>query len=145
MTPKLRYFECRGFNFPRLTTRQGGLPVLDTLVVDYTGYCSQKKDKKTVDDLLMLFSSFYNAKSLTVFSSVFHLLSFFPDELVNRGSPFGDLKCLKMDFSLFLTQSPLSDEFWKFLPVVKAYLLQKSPDAKCIMIYHNGSISRRIE
>ncbi|KAI3744988.1 hypothetical protein L1987_58087 [Smallanthus sonchifolius] len=93
------------------------------------------------DDLLMLLNSFYNAKSLTLSSSIVHLLSLFPDELVNQCSPFRDLKCLKLDFSLFCNQNlfegprRLLIESLELVPGVKAYLLQKSHNAKCTVIY----------
>ncbi|KAI3793927.1 hypothetical protein L1987_36550 [Smallanthus sonchifolius] len=140
MTPKLRYFECQGNNFPRLKTHQGGLPVLDTAVIGYNGFCSQNKEKMMFDDLLMLFGSIYNAKSLTVSSSVVHLLTLFTNELVKQCSPFRDLKCLKLDFSSFHYQKlfvvpcrPLKEAL-RLLPGVKGYLLQKSHDVKCTMI-----------
>ncbi|MFS8014765.1 putative leucine-rich repeat domain superfamily [Helianthus anomalus] len=54
-TPNLRYFNCRGCNFPRL--QGGGLPVLDTMVIDFTGSCRENQRRKTFDDLMMLFNT----------------------------------------------------------------------------------------
>lgn len=88
------------------------------------------------DDLLMFFNSFRNAKSLTVFSHVVRLLTLFPNELATKCSPFWGLKCLKLDFtsqSLFEEECSLFFELLKLVPVLKAYLLHKSHDAKCII------------
>ncbi|KAI3799317.1 hypothetical protein L1987_34610 [Smallanthus sonchifolius] len=142
-TPKLRYFEYRGCNIPHLTTHQGGLPVLETVVIDHNGFCGLNQEKIMFDDVVMLFNTLCNAKSLTVFLSIVHLLLLFPGELVNRRSPFRDLKCLKVDFSFFLTQHFFEsrDKTWRetmeFLPGLRDYLLQKSHDAEFTVIYPN--------
>ncbi|KAJ0531328.1 putative leucine-rich repeat domain superfamily [Helianthus annuus] len=144
-TPNLEYFECRGSNFPRLQTRDpDGLSVLETVVIDYNGFCRENQRRKTFDDLMMLFNSLHNAKSLVVYSSVVQLLSYFGDELGNRCSPFRELKCLKVDFSHFYYQKLFEgdcvslSELLRLVPGVKGYLLQKSQDAKCTMVYPDG-------
>ncbi|KAM0017506.1 putative F-box domain, leucine-rich repeat domain superfamily, F-box-like domain superfamily [Helianthus debilis subsp. tardiflorus] len=144
-TPNLEYFECRGSNFPRLQTRDpDGLPVLETVVIDYNGFCRENQRRETFDDLMMLFNSLHNAKSLVVYSSVVQLLSYFGDELGNRCSPFRELNCLKVDFSHFYFQKLFEGDcvslsgLLRLVPGVKGYLLQKSQDAKCTMVYPDG-------
>ncbi|KAJ0764824.1 putative F-box domain, leucine-rich repeat domain superfamily, F-box-like domain superfamily [Helianthus annuus] len=63
MTPKLRYFEWGGNSLPRLKAH---LPVLDTVVIAYNGHCLKEREKIMFDNLLMMFNTFYTAKSLMV-------------------------------------------------------------------------------
>lgn len=130
-TSKLIYFEYRGSNYPRLKTYEGGLPVLDTVVIDSNGVHIHKLEKRLLfENLLSLFDALYNTKSLTLFSYVVHHLSLFPDELLNRCSPFRELKSLKLD-SIYLQNLNLFE-----IPLdVKAYLLKYSPHAKFTMMY----------
>ncbi|KAJ0704342.1 putative F-box domain, leucine-rich repeat domain superfamily [Helianthus annuus] len=140
-TPNLRDFNCQGCNFPRLQAHQGGLPVLDTVVIDFIGSCRENQRRKTFDDLMMLFNSLHSAKSLTLDSAVVQLLTFFPDELAKRCSPFPELKFLKVDFSRFHCQRLFEgdcrslSELLKVVPSVKGYLLKNSHEAKCTMVY----------
>ncbi|KAJ0841161.1 putative leucine-rich repeat domain superfamily [Helianthus annuus] len=140
-TPNLRDFNCQGCNFPRLQAHQGGLPVLDTVVIDFIGSCRENQRRKTFDDLMMLFNTLHNAKSLTLYSAVVQLMTFFPDELAKRCSPFRELKFLKVDFSRFHCQRLFEgdcrslSELLKVVPSVKSYLLKNSHEAKCTMVY----------
>ncbi|KAL8193534.1 hypothetical protein R6Q57_026669 [Mikania cordata] len=148
-TPKLRCFEYHGVKFPRLTTHdQGGLPVLETVVIGYNnGFCPQNQEKIMFDNLLLMFNALCNARSLTIVSSIVRLLSLFPDELVNRCSPFWNLKCLKVDLRFFhyeklfdgtlCSRSGLSG-LLELLPGVIAYLLQRSRGAKYTIICPHG-------
>lgn len=93
------------------------------------------------DDLMAMFYTMKNVKSLTLCSSIVQLLSFFPDELVRRSSPFRELKELKMDFrnllwqNLFERISVRSKETFQVPLDVKTYLLKNSPDAKFSFTY----------
>ncbi|KAI3830151.1 hypothetical protein L1987_04285 [Smallanthus sonchifolius] len=130
-TPKLRYFEWGGNGLPRLNAH---LPVLDTVVINYNGHCYKEQERIMLDNLLMMFNTFYAAKSLTVSAPVVHLLTLFP---VNGCSPLCDLKCLKLDFSLhhlYVASRLFFSETSELVPGVKAYLLHKSHDAKCTII-----------
>ncbi|XP_076948087.1 F-box/FBD/LRR-repeat protein At1g16930-like [Bidens hawaiensis] len=146
-TPKLRYFKWGGRNFPRLVTHEGGFPMLDTVVIDYNGFPMLDTVGKVFDDLLMLFNTLHNAKSLTLFSPVVHLLRLFP---VNGCSPFRELKLLKLDFRCFwyhnglqAPDSELTRELLEHVPGLKAYLLPESHDAKCsVMVTDNGNLSQ---
>ncbi|KAI3830145.1 hypothetical protein L1987_04279 [Smallanthus sonchifolius] len=137
-TPKLRYFEWQGCNFPKLTC--GGLPVLETVVIDYNGHCRQEQERMMFDDLLMLFNPLQNARSLTLFSPVVHLLTQFP---VNGCSPFWKLKRLKLDFisfrndNLFKGPCRLLMDLLELVPGLEAYLLPKSDDANCSVMVIN--------
>ncbi|XP_076903783.1 F-box/LRR-repeat protein At3g26922-like [Bidens hawaiensis] len=117
-TPNLKYFEFRGGNFPRFETTGGLIPGLDTVL--------QKTGREET--------------SLTVCSSVVHILSLFPDELATRCSLFWDLKSLRVDLSLFYEQRLFEgtrrswSEALIHVSRVKGYLLQKSPDVKCTII-----------
>ncbi|XP_076942333.1 F-box/LRR-repeat protein 13-like [Bidens hawaiensis] len=129
-TPKLRYFEWRGGNFPNMVAHEGGFPILDTVVIDYNGYWLQGVGRKMFDNLLMLFNTLHNARSLKVFSPVVHLLTLFP---VNGHSPFRDLKCLELDFSSFC-----NEDLFELVSGLKDYLLPKSRDAKCNVMVINS-------
>ncbi|XP_076897045.1 F-box/FBD/LRR-repeat protein At2g04230-like [Bidens hawaiensis] len=139
-TPNLEYFEFRGNNFPRFEITLG-LPVLDTVIIEYNGLCPKLKERTLFDDLMMVFKVLCNVKSLTIYSSVVLLLSLFLKELENRCSPFRDLKTLEVDFSLFYQQKLFEGdckslgEAFRDVFDVKRYLLRKSPGAKCTMIY----------
>ncbi|KAD3338563.1 hypothetical protein R6Q59_026676 [Mikania micrantha] len=103
------------------------------------------------DNLLVLFNTFYAAKSLTVSAPVVYQLRLFP--LVNGlCSPFQALKCLKLDFSSDHVDSKYFSlsEMLKLVPVVKAYLLRKSRRAKCTSSYcelmlENGAVDDQRE
>ncbi|KAM0051441.1 hypothetical protein Hdeb2414_s0007g00236561 [Helianthus debilis subsp. tardiflorus] len=131
-TPKLRYFQWRGYSIPRLKAH---LPLLDTVVINYDNHYVEIEEKIIFDNLLMMFDTLQVAKSLTVSGHTVRLLASF---LVNGCcSPFRGLKCLKLDFKVRDTDIDsmlfLSDTL-KLVPGVKAYLLHKSRDAKCTII-----------
>ncbi|XP_076903247.1 F-box/FBD/LRR-repeat protein At2g04230-like [Bidens hawaiensis] len=75
-TPNLEYFEFRGNNFPRFEVTLG-LPVLETAIIKYNGFCKKLEERTLFDDLIMVFEVLCNVKSLTIYSSVVHLLSLF--------------------------------------------------------------------
>ncbi|XP_076931859.1 F-box/LRR-repeat protein At3g26922-like [Bidens hawaiensis] len=102
-TPCLKYLEVRGSNFPEFEITRA-LPVIDTAIIEYGGYYEIPQRKNLFDDLMIFFNVLRNVKSLTVYLSVVHILSFFPDELENQCSPFRDLKSLELDLSLFYRQ-----------------------------------------
>lgn len=135
-TPRLRFLEYGGFDdkFPK----HEGLPVLETLKIDLRGFslsdCKAKEDqeKRLNDEVMSLFSTIPNIKSLTIFSNAFILLSLFPDELVmRRGSPFRELKDLTLHISGYCVPRKCES--------VRAYLLHNSPDAKFNTIMHHLS------
>ncbi|XP_076910403.1 FBD-associated F-box protein At1g60410-like [Bidens hawaiensis] len=139
-TPNLEYFEFRGNNFPRFEITLG-LPVLETAIIEYNGFCKKLEERTLFDDLMIMFIVLCNVKSLTIYSSVVHLLSLFLEELENRCSPFRDLKTFGVDFSLFYQQNLFEGncrtfgEAFRYVFDVKRYLLRKSPGAKCTMRY----------
>ncbi|XP_076912369.1 putative F-box/FBD/LRR-repeat protein At1g78760 [Bidens hawaiensis] len=138
-TLNLKYFEFRGSEFPRFEITRGR-PVIDTVIIEYSGYCKIPQHKKLFDDLMIFFNVLRHVKSLTVYSSVVQILSSFPDELANPRLPFRDLKSLKVDLSFFYRQKLFEgncislSEALRHVSHVKGYLLQKSPDAKYTMI-----------
>ncbi|KAI3699364.1 hypothetical protein L2E82_43624 [Cichorium intybus] len=143
-TPRLRFFDYQGPNFPLLRTHEG-LPVLETVLIDFHGVCWHKEQQKRMfDDMVSLFCMLHDVKSLTLFSSVVHLLSLFPDELVRQTSPFRELNDLKLDFrylhcqNLFGSKLRSSFEFFEVPSDVTSYLLRNSPDAKFTFTYPNG-------
>ncbi|XP_076931367.1 F-box/FBD/LRR-repeat protein At5g22700-like [Bidens hawaiensis] len=79
--------------------------VLDTVDIRLEGCYRADQVRIMFEDLMMIFNALCNAKSVTVYPSVIHLLSLFPDELADRCSPFQELKSLKVDFSSFSMQS----------------------------------------
>ncbi|KAI3748096.1 hypothetical protein L6452_10966 [Arctium lappa] len=139
-TPNLRFFEYIGSDFPMLKTHDG-LPVLETVVIDFHGVCNRVHEKRMFDDLISLFGALCTAKSLTLFSSIVDLLCLFSEELVNSYSPFRKLKCLNLGLRYLLYQNLFerprrwSIESVEMPAVVKAYLLHKSPEAKFSVIY----------
>ncbi|CAI9276452.1 unnamed protein product [Lactuca saligna] len=139
-TPRLKFFDYKGHNFPLLPIHEG-LPVLEKVVIDFNGLCYRRQEKLMFDDLMAMFYTMKNVKSLTLCSSVVQLLSFFPDELVRRSSPFRELKELKMDFTYLLWQNLFericerSKETFQVPLDVKSYLLKNSPDAKFTFTY----------
>ncbi|KAI3789915.1 hypothetical protein L2E82_02721 [Cichorium intybus] len=85
-TPKLRFFEYEGYDFPQFRTYEG-LHVLDTIVLDFGQYGDMHQEGN-FEGLLSLFCAIRTAKSIRLSSSVVHILSLFQDELVKRSSPF---------------------------------------------------------
>ncbi|XP_076903261.1 uncharacterized protein LOC143558291 [Bidens hawaiensis] len=148
-TPNLEYFEFRGNNFPRFEVTLG-LPVLETAIIKYNGFCKKLEERTLFDDLIMVFEVLCNVKSLTIYSSVVHLLSLFLEELENRCSPFRDLKTLGVDFSLFYQQKLFEGncrsfgEAFRYVFDVKRYLLHKSPGANCTMRYPGEQKAQRL-
>ncbi|XP_076910901.1 putative F-box/FBD/LRR-repeat protein At4g03220 [Bidens hawaiensis] len=147
-TPKLKYFYWNGRDIPHLT---GGFPVLETVSIDYNGYCRQEKERMMFDDLLMLFNSLRNARSLDLSSPVVHLLTLFP--LNGSSPPFPKLKCLKLHLESFRNphlffQRPcrLLTELLELVPGLKAYLLPRSPDSFFGVWVRNkpGEVVRRL-
>lgn len=140
-TPRLKFFDYKGHNFHLLLPTHEGLPVLEKVVIDFNGLCYRRQEKLMFDDLMAMFYTMKNVKSLTLCSSIVQLLSFFPDELVRRSSPFRVLKELKMDFrnllwqNLFERISVRSKETFQVPLDVKTYLLKNSPDAKFSFTY----------
>ncbi|XP_023749779.1 F-box/LRR-repeat protein At3g26922-like [Lactuca sativa] len=140
-TPRLKFFDYKGHNFHLLLPTHEGLPVLEKVVIDFNGLCYRRQEKLMFDDLMAMFYTMKNVKSLTLCSSIVQLLSFFPDELVRRSSPFRELKELKMDFrnllwqNLFERISVRSKETFQVPLDVKTYLLKNSPDAKFSFTY----------
>ncbi|XP_024972927.1 F-box/FBD/LRR-repeat protein At2g04230-like [Cynara cardunculus var. scolymus] len=140
-TPNLRFFKYMGSDFPLLVTRDG-LPVLETVVIDYYGVCYDFEEQRLFDDLISLFWALDNAKSLTIFSTIVDVLNLFPDDLVNRNSPFCKLKCLNLDLKYLGMYENLFDSLLprrrlnmkRSYELVKAYLLNKSPEAKFSII-----------
>ncbi|XP_071710952.1 putative F-box/FBD/LRR-repeat protein At4g03220 [Rutidosis leptorrhynchoides] len=100
VTPNLKSFKYRTYNFPQLETPQGGLDVLQTVVLDYHDSGLDEYDKEDFENLLSLFSGVCSTKSLSLFPAVVELLSLFKDELGERCSPpFKDLKFFMVDYS----------------------------------------------
>ncbi|XP_024984061.1 putative F-box/LRR-repeat protein At5g02930 [Cynara cardunculus var. scolymus] len=95
-TPNLRFFEYIGSNFPQLRTHDG-LPVLETVVIDFHGVCYHVHEKRMFDDLISLFWALDNAKSLTLFSSIVDLLSLFPEKLEYSTSSKDKVKQERLD------------------------------------------------
>ncbi|KAJ9540301.1 hypothetical protein OSB04_026807 [Centaurea solstitialis] len=140
-TPNLRFFKYIGSEFPRLETHDG-LPLLDTVVVDFQGLCELSEEKRMIDDLISLFRGVGNARSVTLSSRIAHLLCLFEGNLEELDSPFCDLKCLKMDVrymeqdeKLFDTHSGRRTQLIEMKTAVKAYLLKRSPEAKFSIIH----------
>ncbi|PWA82966.1 leucine-rich repeat domain, L domain-like protein [Artemisia annua] len=138
MTPKLRMFEYEGFDhFPMLKTCDG-LPNLDSMVIGSREVHCVDNEKRKFDNLLMFFMKVYNVKLLKIFPAIVYMLGSFPDELVNRCTPFQDLKSLTLDFGDFHFENVFghrhgfwTQEGWEAaISVVKDYLLCKSPDAE---------------
>ncbi|XP_071738975.1 putative F-box/FBD/LRR-repeat protein At4g03220 [Rutidosis leptorrhynchoides] len=104
-TPNLKLFQFRARNFPQLDAPHG-LPVLQTVVIDYDDVGSDKHEKKKFEDLIRLFSKVNETKSLRIFPAVIELLTLYKDELVNPPCyPFKDLD-LKVDHSQRYTNRP---------------------------------------
>ncbi|KAL4592077.1 hypothetical protein LXL04_005058 [Taraxacum kok-saghyz] len=127
-TPKLRFLEYQGSDFPHLIIYDQGLPVLDTISLNFHPYGNMQK-KRNFDDLISLLYAVRTAKSIRLFSYVLNLMSFFQDELVGGSSPFQNLECLVLYFGDDL-------ESFRIASNLKAYFLQNSPDAKFTLINH---------
>ncbi|KAJ0792413.1 putative F-box domain-containing protein [Helianthus annuus] len=136
-TPKLRYFKWKGSGLPQLKAH---FPVLDTGVINSNGRSSGKnKEKMEFDNLLMMFDTLQAAKSITLSAHVVRLLALFPVNGIGC-SPFRDLRFLKLDFKVHhiyideIDSKLFFSETLQLVPGVKAYLLHKSPHAKCTII-----------
>ncbi|GJY49672.1 F-box/LRR-repeat protein-like protein [Tanacetum coccineum] len=136
MTPKLRMFEYEGLDFPKLKTCDG-LPNLDSVVIGSPGVRLVDNKNRKFDNLMMFFMKVYNVKSLKVCQTIVYMLGSFPVELVNRCTPFQDLKSLTLDFGDFHIHNVFgNDGLWEMerweaaMSDVKDYLLCKSPDAE---------------
>ncbi|KAL4563257.1 hypothetical protein LXL04_027297 [Taraxacum kok-saghyz] len=130
-TPNLRFFVYHGSDFPQLRAYGLGLPVLDTISLDFHPDGDMKK-KRNFDDVMSLLCVLRSAKSIRLFSYVLYLLSSFQDELVGRSSPFQ-----KLESSLVLYYGHDLQSFriaWN----VKGYLEKNSPDAKFTLIDHDA-------
>nr|XP_043619847.1 F-box/FBD/LRR-repeat protein At5g56420-like [Erigeron canadensis] len=128
-TPKLRIFKFRARTFPVLVTPPQALPVLDEVVLDYQG---SENRKQSFQEMITMFSTCHNAKSLTISMYAVLLLSRFWKELVKHCSPFRGLKFLKLD----------EDGFGKIPSDVKDYLLQYSVDAIISVVYIEGMFGK---
>lgn len=116
-TPNLRFFD----------TVMVSLPVLDTVLIDFSGVCFRRHDEERLfDGLISLFRFLHNGKSLTLFPDTVNILSLFPEKLVNLNSPFCNLKCLNLDLR-YDCEDQSSRWSFEMHSKVKAYLLRNSP------------------
>ncbi|GJU30824.1 F-box/LRR-repeat protein-like protein [Tanacetum coccineum] len=125
-----------GFDFPMLETCDG-LPNLDLVVIGSAGF-SVHNEKRKFDNPMRFFMKVYNVKSLKVCPAIVYMLGAFPAELVNRCTPFQDLKSLTLDsghchFHSVHGRGHRGHEYWTYerredaRSNVKDYLLRKSP------------------
>ncbi|PWA82965.1 F-box domain, cyclin-like protein [Artemisia annua] len=124
ITPKLKLFEYKGINFPVLK-KHDSLAVLETVAIDFQGTRHDLYKRRMFEDLLVFFKAVANAKSLTMFSPIVHLLYVYRDE-VKRCFPFRHLEFAKLDFG-----KPGSKVLFYNSLIVKGYSLKKSPYSKC--------------